>query len=191
MAWRSHLRLAVATLFLARKCVGTAPLAPPLTAAIPASDIATAGTALVSVFNLGSGISNSLSFSITSTACPPGQFLAEYFNNISLSGSPTFTACQSSINDNWGSGGPGNGLANDNFSVRWTGTHSFNAGTYTFSATADDGIRVWLDGSLIIDAWRDQAPTTYQASRTLTAGDHLVKVEYYEKGGGAVAQVSW
>jgi hypothetical protein len=162
-----------------------------LTAAIPASDIVLAGTAQISVFTPGGGTSNSLTFSISPTSCPVGQFYAEYFNNISLTGSPIFTSCQSSINNNWGSGGPGNGVPNDNFSVRWTGVQSFNSATYRFTATADDGIRVWVDGALIIDAWRDQAPTTYQATRTLSAGEHLIKVEYYEKGGGAVAQVSW
>lgn len=70
-------------------------------------------------------------------------------------------------------------------------THSFTANEYTFTATSDDGIRVWVDGALIIDAWRAQAPTTYMATRTLPAGDHQVKVEYYEGGGGAVARVSW
>jgi hypothetical protein len=69
--------------------------------------------------------------------------------------------------------------------------HTLNAGTYTFTATADDGIRVWVDGVLIIDAWKNQAATTYTATRTLTAGDHQVKVEYYEASGGAVAKVSW
>jgi hypothetical protein len=166
-----------------------------LTAAIPATDIPFAGTAQITVFSPapGGGTSGALSFTITPppTSCPAGQYFAEYFNNIGLSGSPTFTACQSSINFNWGSGGPGNGLANDNFSVRWTGSFTFNAAPYNFTATADDGIRVWVDGSPIIDAWRDQAPTTYQASRMLSAGDHLVKIEYYEKGGGAVAQLSW
>ena len=44
---------------------------------------------------------------------------------------------------------------------------------------------------LIIDAWKNQAATTYTATRTLTAGDHQVKVEYYEASGGAVAKVSW
>src|SRR4030095_8204309 len=58
-------------------------------------------------------------------------------------------------------------------------------------ATADDGIRVWVDGTQIIDAWIDQSATTYQANRTLTAGEHEVKVEYYERGFDAVAQVSW
>jgi hypothetical protein len=80
----------------------------------------------------------------------------------------------------------------DNFSARWTGSFNFaTAGDYTFTAVSDDGIRVWVDGALLIDQWRDQAPTTFTASRTLTAGQHDVKVEWFETGGGAVAKLSW
>ncbi|HXG75975.1 MAG TPA: PA14 domain-containing protein, partial [Gaiellaceae bacterium] len=64
-------------------------------------------------------------------------------------------------------------------------------GETTFTATADDGVRVWVDGVLVIDAWVDQPPTTYTATRTLAAGSHQVTVEYYERGWGAVARVSW
>jgi len=48
-----------------------------------------------------------------------------------------------------------------------------------------------VDGNLLIDAWRDQAPTEYRANRSLSSGEHEVKVEYYENSGGAVAQVRW
>jgi hypothetical protein len=125
------------------------------------------------------------------TSCPAGQFLAEYFNNMTLSGTPTYTNCTPSINYNWGTGGPGNGIGTDAFSVRWTASFSFSAGNYVFTATADDGIRVWVDGTQIINQWKDQAATTYQATVSLTAGTHAIKVEYYENGGGAVAQVGW
>jgi N-acetylmuramoyl-L-alanine amidase len=122
----------------------------------------------------------------------PNQYFARYYNNKTLSGSPTFTRCEGwPINSDWGSGGPGNGVGNDNFSVRWTGTASFNAGTYTFIARSDDGIRVWLDGTLIIDKWFDQGPTEYRVLRYVAAGNHNIKVEYYENGGGAVAQFRW
>jgi arylsulfatase A-like enzyme len=123
--------------------------------------------------------------------CPIGQFQAQYFNNKALSGTPTLARCEGAINYNWGTGSPAPGVNADSFSARWTGTHAFTQGTHAFTARSDDGIRVWVDGALLIDAWKNQPPTTYTATRTLTAGNHQVAVEYYENLGGAVAQVSW
>jgi glucose/arabinose dehydrogenase len=123
--------------------------------------------------------------------CASTQWRASYFANRTLSGSPAGERCEAAVDYNWGSGGPtGVGVGTDNFSARWVKTQSFAAGSYTFTATADDGIRVYLDGALVIDQWRDQSPTTYTATRQVTAGNHELKVEYYERGGGAVARVS-
>ncbi len=90
-----------------------------------------------------------------------------------------------------GQEGPGNGIGNDNFSVRWTGRFNFAAASHQFTAEASDGIRVWVDGASIINAWKDQQTTTYQATVPLTAGTHEVKVEYYERDGRAFARVFW
>ena len=120
------------------------------------------------------------------------QYRADYYNNRTLSNSPTYSRCEGwPINQQWGSGGPGNGIPNDNFSARWTGQANIAAGNYTFKAVADDGIRVWLGSTLIIDGWRDQAPTEYTTTRYLSGGVYAVKVEYYEAGGGATAQFRW
>src|SRR5262249_2718332 len=127
-----------------------------ITAAIPATDLAVATVAQVTVVN--EVASNALTFTVS---CLVGQYNSEYYNNISLDGHTTFTACESDINYNWGAGGPGNGIGIDNFSVRWTGTFSFLGSAATFTATADDGIRVWVDDVPIIDAWVDQPATTY------------------------------
>ena len=51
-------------------------------------------------------------------------------------------------------------------------TQNFTACSQTFTATADDGIRVYLDGTLVIDQWKDQSATTYTTSRQVTAGNH-------------------
>jgi peptidoglycan/xylan/chitin deacetylase (PgdA/CDA1 family) len=110
---------------------------------------------------------------------------------MTLSGSPAIKRCEASINNTWGAGGPDAGVGTDNFSVRWSGMHTFETGDYLFTATSDDGIRVWVDGQLIIDGWGDHPPTTYRATPTMTAGDHQVRVEYYENSGGATAQLSW
>ena len=170
-----------------------------VTAQIPASDIAVAGTASIRVAHPtpSGATSNALTFNVSfssGASCPLGQFLAEYYNNVTLSGTPLFTACEPSINYDWNHGAPGNGVGPDNFSVRWTGRFNFSAGSYTFAALASDGIRVWLDGGLIIDGWLPQVardPTVYQATPTLTTGQHDVRVEYFDVGGRAMAQVSW
>ncbi|MEI7988349.1 MAG: PA14 domain-containing protein [Chloroflexota bacterium] len=144
-------------------------------------------------YNNGSagGYTLSLTLSNPPITCS-GQYKAEYYNNRYGSGNPTFTRCENwPISQNWGNGGPGNGVGNDNFFVRWTGIFSFESATYTFTATADDGIRLYVDNGLQIDAWRDQGPTTYKKDVALSAGNHTIKVEYYENGGGATAQASW
>jgi N-acetylmuramoyl-L-alanine amidase len=129
---------------------------------------------------------------VNSSITCTNQYKAEYFNNRDLNGVPVVTRCENwPINHDWGNGSPASTVNADNFSVRWTGTAYFNAGTYTFRATADDGVRVWLDGSLLIDAWRDQGATTYESTRQVSAGNHTIKMEYYENGGGALAAFAW
>jgi glucose/arabinose dehydrogenase len=123
--------------------------------------------------------------------CPPGQYQAQYFNGMTLEGAPALARCEDAIDYNWGTGSPAPGIAADRFSVRWSGQFAFAGGDYTFTATADDGIRVFLDGVAIIDQWRDQGATTYTATITLAQASHEVKVEYYENTVDAVARVGW
>ena len=152
---------------------------------------------VVEYYENGGGAVAKLSWQQTSGTPPPpptceiGQYLAEHYNNATLSGDPIQERCESSINYDFGNGGPTTGIGSDDFSIRWTGTHLFDAGIHTFSATADDGVRVFVDGFLLIDQWKDQGPTTYTATINLTAGEHEVVVEYYENGGGSVINVDW
>jgi glucose/arabinose dehydrogenase/endonuclease YncB( thermonuclease family) len=129
-------------------------------------------------------------------SCPKGQYLAQYYANKTLSGTPVVTQCEAApLNDTLGSTAnwPPAGVPTTNFSVRWSGQFDFTAGSHTFSITGDDGIRLFVDGSTtpLVNGWKDQAPTTYTASTTLTAGTHTVAVEFYQAGGGAVAKASW
>lgn len=145
----------------------------------------------VEYYENGGGAVAQFRWERVSSSCSIGQYRAEYYNNRALRGSPTFVRCENPpINYDWGSGGPGHGVGNDNFSVRWTGRFNFDTDAYTFYARTDDGIRLYLAGSPIIDAWRDQAPTEYRVGR-FVSGEREIKVEYYENGGGAVAQVRW
>jgi hypothetical protein len=97
------------------------------------------------------------------------------------------------LNFDWASGSPGPscGLGADNFSVRWTRNVYFDEGTYRFTVTSDDGVRLYIDGALKLQKWLDQGSTTYTVNVPLSGGDHDIKLEYYENGGDAVAKLSW
>jgi len=116
---------------------------------------------------------------------------ATYWNNMSLSGSPALERQETDLNHDWSTGSPHPAVNADHFSARWTRYIDVTPATYRFTATSDDGIRIWVDGELLMDQWHDHPPTTYTAERYLGAGHHLVKVEYYENGGLAVAKVFW
>lgn len=133
-----------------------------------------------------------ISFGQNPAVCQIGQFTAQYFNNQTLSGSSVMQRCETApFSYNWGNNGPGNGVSTDHFSVRWAGRFVFEAGNYTFISYSDDGVRVWIDNTLVIDRWFDQGATEYRATRLLSAGEHDIKVEYYENTGGAVAGFRW
>jgi hypothetical protein len=114
----------------------------------------------------------------------------EYFNNPWLSGSPAMIRDDASINFNWGYGSPSTTIPGDNYAVRWTRDLYFEAGTYQFTTTTDDGVRLWVNGRLLIDRWQDQSATSY-ANNIYLAGTVPIKMEYYENGGLASAHLSW
>lgn len=118
---------------------------------------------------------------------------ASYWNNMTLSGAPVTTRSESKINGHWvGSTSPIPGVVNmDRFSVRWTRSVAFSAGTYVFRATSDDGIRVWVDDVLIINQWNDHPVQNAVVPLDMTAGDHALKVEYYENRGDAIVNLVW
>jgi hypothetical protein len=120
-----------------------------------------------------------------------GNWYAEYFSNGALSGSPALTRYDDSINFDWGTGSPGGGIGSDWFSARWTRTLDLSAGNYRFSTTTDDGVRLWVNNHLLIEAWRDQGATTYTGDIYLSGGPVTIKMEYYENSGDAVAKLSW
>ncbi|MEX1129716.1 MAG: right-handed parallel beta-helix repeat-containing protein [Vicinamibacterales bacterium] len=80
------------------------------------------------------------------------------------------------------SGGPlEEGLPRDRFAIVAEGTVDLPKGDYTLQVISDDGVRVWVDGELVLDAW---APHGSQVDEvTITGGRRRLKLEYYEVGG--------
>ena len=129
-----------------------------------------------------------------SQSCPPpatGAFTGCYYGNTNLTGNPSFVRTDNQINYDWGSGTPDSSLAPDNFSVRWQGIFNFAGGDYTFAAITSDGMRIYIDGNNVLDRWRDQPPYMYFIRQTLSPGNHLVVVEYYERTNSAIASLTW
>ena len=111
----------------------------------------------------------------------PGPWSAEYFDNVALTGSAYTTRDDESINFDWGWGPPAGGMPTNYFSVHWTGTFHFDEGIYRFYTKVDDGVRVYVDDELVIDSWRDGGFRLYTKDRALVAGDHTIRVEYYDR----------
>jgi hypothetical protein len=115
----------------------------------------------------------------------------EYYNNRDLSGSPTLIRDDEEIDFNWGSGSPDSRIANDNFSVRWSRTLCFSDDEYRFVVNSDDGVRLYVDGVRKIDAWSDMALTRHTYTMHLSAGNHTIRLEYYEHKGTAQVAFDW
>ncbi len=119
---------------------------------------------------------------------------AEYVNNTTLTAPVVLTRTDATVNFDWGNGSPASGINTDNFSVRWTGqVEAPTTGTYTFSTTCDDGVRLWVNGTQLINDWNNHPPTTNTGTPlTLTAGQRYdIRIDYYENGGGAAAKLGW
>jgi hypothetical protein len=125
------------------------------------------------------------------TALADTGWTAKYFNNETLSGSPVLTRAESSLDHDWGDGAPHEDINIDSFSAEWTRNLYFAPGTYRFTATMDDGMRVFVDNNPVIDVWYDSQEHTVTADVPLSGGNHDIRVEYYEAGGEAVARVNW
>jgi len=121
---------------------------------------------------------------------PAGCWNADYFSNRDLSGPVTLNRCDPDINFNWTGTSPAPGTLNQyNFSARWTRVFYMNYGTYRVTTTADDGVRVWIDGVLVIDNWGIHPATICQRDVLIYAGNHTWTVEYFQAEGEAVVQV--
>lgn len=117
---------------------------------------------------------------------------AEYFEGANLT-VPRFARVDTTVDFAWGTGGPGPQLGTNSFSVRWTGQviPRFDE-TYTFATVSDDGVRLWVNGELLVDNWTNHAATTNTSAIALVAGQRYdIRMEYFQGAGNAVARLLW
>jgi hypothetical protein len=81
----------------------------------------------------------------------------------------------------------------DYFTVRWVGRlKAPKTGNYKIYTTSDDGMRVFLNDTLIINKWSLNSKNEGEASVNLVAGKFYdIRVEYFEAGGDAYGWLWW
>jgi len=127
-------------------------------------------------------------------AAPPPEhgLRATYFRR--HGGAPVLERVDATVDFAWGDGEPAAGVGRDHFSVRWSGTLDVPAaGTYTFVATTDDGVRLWIGDAPVpvLDDWVFRRPTRSEVTLALPAGPVAVRLDYFEKDFTAEAHLAW
>lgn len=121
-------------------------------------------------------------------------WVGTYWKNNALFGQPAFTRTDERIDFDWGLAGPdpeGNRILPDNFSVRWENTVTFAPGRYRFVIEVDEGARLFIDEQVVIDTWRGGGLRTVAIERTLSGGEHRLRLDYYELRGPARIRLEW
>jgi len=94
--------------------------------------------------------------SVTTPTAAPTGLLGTYFDNMDLTGG-TVTRTDANVDFYW-PGAPASGIAATTYSVRWIGQiQTVEGGSYTFRTYSDDGVRLWVNGTLIVNDWNDHA----------------------------------
>lgn len=115
----------------------------------------------------------------------------EYFDNPELLGKPKLKRIDPLVNFNWGQNGPLPGGVTDQFSARWSGKITIPAGvTGNLGLRGDDGVRLYLDGKLMVDKWVAQDSVTTMIAEDLVPGrTYSLRIEFMELSGHAVCQL--
>ncbi len=118
--------------------------------------------------------------------------VAEYFNDIELK-NEVLTRVESKPYLNGYRSSPAPGVNGEYFSARWTTVITAPlSGDFLFLLRGDDGIRLWIDNTLLIDAWVEQEATTHSSSIVLEKDkQYEMKIEYFNAKLHSVLMLSW
>ncbi len=130
---------------------------------------------------------------VTVTTLAAGRGLTgTYYKSKDFNGS-SFSRVDATVDFDWGMGAPNPSMSHNTFSVRWQGQlEAVHSETYTFQTVTDDGVRLWVNGKLLIDDWTQRGQRTNAATIALEADKRYeIRMEYYENDSIARAQLRW
>lgn len=125
------------------------------------------------------------------TATAQDGLIGHYFPALNFGGE-MIEQVDPQIDFDWGEDGPGI-VGPNNFSVRWVGTVTpLYSEAFTFYTYSDDGVRLWVDGQLLIDNWTNHGRVRDEGLIALQEGQaYPLVLEFYEAGGAAVIELGW
>ncbi|MEV7673477.1 PA14 domain-containing protein [Streptomyces sp. NPDC088752] len=136
---------------------------------------------------LGGLLASAPPASAAGVTCGTNVFMRTFYKNTSFSGTPVKTDCDGAVGESW-AGSPVAGVPSNGFGTRWWVSRDFGSGgPFTFTVSATDGVRVYLDGVRKIDLWADTGDTARSRSVNLTvpAGRHTLRVDHVNWSGAA------
>ncbi|WP_405818510.1 PA14 domain-containing protein [Streptomyces sp. NBC_01390] len=153
----------------------------------PARRTTQAATTALVLTTAGTLLSLATPAASAATTCNSPVYKRQFYANTTFSGTPKKTDCDTTIAENWGAKAPATGLPKDNFGMRWTVTRDFGSGgPFTFTAAAQDGIRVYLDGAVKVNVWKNVTTTQKKTvDLTIPSGKHTLRVDYAAWTGNA------
>ncbi len=141
----------------------------------------TVSAAAASFVTPGVGL-NARYYSTTSGGAPPQDALSVLVNS-RIDGTVAFA---------WGTGtNPAGGV--NNFGARWTGQITApTSGAYCIQTRSDDGLRLWINNTLIINNYTAHAATNDNGTFTFVANQKYdIVMEFFEAGGDAEAHLRY
>lgn len=144
----------------------------------------------------GSVTSNSATLTVTGGSAVVGNgsgLSGAYFANQDLTGTSVLRK-DAKVDFTWtAAAAPISGIGAGTYSIRWAGqVQAQFSQTYTFSVTADDGVRLWVNGHQLVNQWQDQGASEFSGTIALSAGaKYDIALEYYQALGDARIALAW
>ena len=133
-------------------------------------------------------------FNDTSLSSSIGTYSTALFNTANLK----ITRLDPTVDFTWATTAaptitPGTGINSTYYTARWVGqVQPQYSETYYFDTVADDGVKLWVNGQLVIDHWTPYTSADVLGSISLQAGSlYDIKLEYNQVGGNANVHLNW
>lgn len=123
--------------------------------------------------------------------------LGDYFTSDTFGSAPAASRYESKIDASWGTDAPIGGVPSEGFGVRWTAQlapRDTSEHTFTVTADADAGVRLWIGTTLLLDAWTAGACAKGCTSKAIALTEDArvsLRLEYAARKGDAQVELAW